>query len=106
MLRDVAARCGGGFRSLDAPNLYILGICLDGIGSATWGYSLMARSLAAHIAGKADLGMEPWIHHINHFDLVQFLAPRDPYNYPPTSWRQTYRELALNTPDTQPYPIP
>lgn len=105
-LGDIAARCGGAFRGLDAPNLYILGIGLDGIGSAPWASSLMGRSLAAHIAGRADLGVDPWQHHINHFELVNFLAPRDPHNYPADSWRQTYRDLALNTPDLQPYPIP
>ncbi|AMO24126.1 hypothetical protein GCM10027034_17080 [Ramlibacter solisilvae] len=106
VLGDVAARCGGAFRSLDAPNLHILGIGLDGIGSAPFAYSLMGRSLAAHIAGRADLGLEPVPHRLNHFELANYLAPRDPHNYPPSNWRQALRELALNTPDSQPYPIP
>ena len=33
-------------------------------------------------------------------------APRDPANYPPDSWEAHYRDLALNTPDERPYPIP
>jgi hypothetical protein len=105
VLNHVAARCGGGFRSLDAPDLYILGVGLDGIGSAPWAYSLMARSLMSHVRGLADLGLEPLRQRINHFDLVDFLAARDPHSYP-EGWRDAYRKLALDTPDTETYPIP
>ena len=45
-------------------------------------------------------------HKINHFDIVDYLAPRDPASYPPDTWQAHYRDIALNTPDEQPYAIP
>lgn len=102
----LAARCGCIFRSLDAANLYFPGVVLDGIGSATWSYSLMCRSLMSHIQGTASLDNQALPGRLNHFDLVDYLAPRDPASFPPDAWRTTYRDLALNTPDEQPYPIP
>lgn len=102
----LAARCGCIFRSLDAANLYFPGVVLDGIGSATWSYSLMCRSLMSHIQGTASLDNQPVAGRLNHFDLVDYLAPRDPASFPPEAWRATYRDLALKTPDEQPYPIP
>ncbi|MEO7393078.1 MAG: NAD(P)-binding domain-containing protein [Ramlibacter sp.] len=105
-LDALAARCGGVFRSLDAPNLYFPGVGLDGIGSGPWAYSLLQRSIMSHIRGTARLDNETLGHKINHFDLVDYLAPRDPASYPPDTWREHYRNLALNTPDDQPYPVP
>jgi cation diffusion facilitator CzcD-associated flavoprotein CzcO len=105
-LDELAARCGGGFRSVDAPDLYFPQVGLDGIGSAPWAYSLLAQSIVSHIRGTARLDMEPLPHRIHHFDLVEYLAPRDPGTYPDADWRQRFRALALGTPDDQPYPIP
>jgi hypothetical protein len=105
-LDALCARCGGVFRSLDAPNLYFPGVGLDGIGSAAWSYSLLSRSIMSHIRGTARFGNEVIGHKINHFDLVDYLAPRDPASYPPDTWRAHYRDIALNTPDEQPYAIP
>jgi len=105
-LDALAARCGCIFRSLDAANLYFLGVGLDGIGSAPWSYSLMCRSIMSHIGGTARLDNVALAHRLNHFDVVDYLAPRDPGSYPPDAWREHFRDLALNTPDEQPYPIP
>lgn len=105
-LEALGARCGCVFRSLDAQNLYFPGVGLDGIGSGPWAYSLMHRSIMSHIRGEARLDNEVLRHKVNHFDLVDYLAARDPASYPPDSWREHYRALALNTPDDQPYPLP
>lgn len=102
----LAARCGGIFRSLDAPNLYFPGVGLDGIGSAPWSYSLLSRSIMSHIRGTARLDDQMHGHKINHFEIVNYLAPRDPASYPPDTWRAQYHDIALNTPDEQPYAIP
>lgn len=103
-LDALAARCGG-FQSLDADNLYFPGLGLDGIGSATWAYALICRSVMSHIRGTARLSRTPVPHKINHFDLVEHLAPQDPASFP-GDWRAQYRALALQTPDDRPYPIP
>lgn len=105
-LDALAGRCACIFRSLDAANLYFPGVSLDGIGSAPWAYSLMCRSIMAHIKGDARLDLEPIGHRLNHFEIVEHLAARDPVSYPPDTWRAYYRELALDTADNQPYPIP
>lgn len=105
-LDALAARCGCIFRSLDAPNLYFPCVGLDGIGSAPWSYALLCRSIMSHIRGTARLDNEPLGYKLNHFDIVDYLAPRDPASYPGDTWRAHYRDLALGTPDGQPYPIP
>jgi cation diffusion facilitator CzcD-associated flavoprotein CzcO len=105
-LQALTARCRGIVRSADAPNLYFPGVGLDGIGSAPWAYSLLARSIMSHIRGTADLGDEVRQRRTNHFDLVEYLAARDPASYPPDTWRALYRTIALDTPDEQPYAIP
>ncbi len=105
-LDALCARCGGIFNSLDAPNLYFPGVGLDGIGSSPWAYSLLSRSIMSHIRGTAHFENKVVDHKINHFDIVDYLAPRDPASYPPDTWRAHYRDIALNTPDEQPYSIP
>lgn len=103
--KDLQRHSGGAFRCLDVPHLYFLATALDGIGSTSFAFSLSCRSLMSHIRGTADLGLEPVTHNINHFDLVGYLAPRDPENFKP-GWEAYYRDLQLNTPDDVPYPIP
>ncbi len=105
-LTALAARCGCIFRSLDAANLYFPSVGLDGIGAAPWAYSLLCRSIMSHIAGTAQLDNQVLGHNVNHFDIVDYLAPRDRASYPEHAWRLHYRDIALNTPDEQPYPIP
>ncbi|HRF83334.1 MAG TPA: hypothetical protein PLO34_02735, partial [Pseudoxanthomonas sp.] len=104
-VNQLCGRCGGIFRSLDAPDLYFPGVGLDGIGSAPWGYMLMARSIMSHIRGTARLDRVQAGHKINHFEIVRYLSQRDPASYPPGRGWDWYRELALNTPDDQPYPL-
>ena len=103
--QDLRQRCGGAFRSLDAPQLFFLAVGLDGIGSTSFAVSLSCRSIMSHIKGTADLGLEPVAHNINHFDLVPFLAKRDPASFA-AGWEKVYRDLQLGTPDDQPYPMP
>jgi hypothetical protein len=105
-LRALAARCGCIFRSLDADNLYFPSVGLDGIGAAPWAYSLLSRSIMSHIVGTAQLDNEVLGHNVNHFDIVDYLAPRDSESYPEPGWRGHYRDIALKTPDDQPYPLP
>lgn len=105
-LDGLATRCGCIFRSLDANNLYFPGVGLDGIGSSPWAYSLLCRTIMSHIQGTARLDEVAMGHKLNHFDIVNHLAPRDPASYPPDTWHAHYRDIALNTPDGQPYPIP
>jgi len=105
-LDALATRCGGIFRSLDAKDLYFPGVGLDGIGSAPWSYALLCRSMMSHIRGTARLDHDVLPCRLNHFDLVEYLASRDPASYPPDTWRAFYRDIALNTPDEKPYPIP
>lgn len=105
-LDALGTRCGCIFRSLDCADLYFLGVGLDGIGSAAWSYSLMCRSIMSHIRGTARLDKEALGQRLNHFDIVEYLAPRDPANYPPDAWHAHYRDIALNTPDDEPYPMP
>lgn len=105
-LNELGTRCGCGFRSLDAANLYFPGVGLDGIGAAPWAYALMARTIMSHIRGTAKLDMEPVPHRLNHFDLVTHLAPRDPGSFAPGAWREQFRRIALETPDEEAYAMP
>jgi hypothetical protein len=104
-VNQLCRRCGCIFRSLDAPDLYFPGVGLDGIGSAPWAYTLIARSIMSHIRGTARLDLEPADHKINHFEIVRHLAVRDPGSYPEGRGWDFYRAIALDTPDDQPYPL-
>ncbi len=104
---DLARRCGSLVRSLDEPNLFFLAVLLDvSVGSNTWSYAHAARTIVAHICGKAYLDTVPVQGKIPHFELAIFLAERDPYNYPPDAWRAEYERLALEYPRDDPLPIP
>lgn len=102
---ELAARCGGIFRSLDAPDLYFPGVQLDGIGAAPFAYALMARTLISHIRGRARLDMARVDHHVNHIDLLAYLAERDAESFG-ADWRRTWHAVVGSTPDDQPYPLP
>jgi cation diffusion facilitator CzcD-associated flavoprotein CzcO len=104
-LAPLRGRCGGLLRSIDVPNLYFPGVCLDGIGSATFAYALIARSLASHMRGTARFDFVPVDGNVNHFELVRYLAERDPASFAP-GWREQFRALALETPDEIAYPFP
>ena len=71
----------------------------------SWAYALLFRSIMSHIAGTAQLDNELLGYNSNHFDIVEHLAPRDAASYTADSWRAFYRDIALNTPDEEPYPI-
>jgi hypothetical protein len=60
----------------------------------------------SHIRGTAQLDLVPVDRKVNHFDIVNHLAPRDRGSYDPDAWQDQYRRQALETPDDQPYPIP
>jgi hypothetical protein len=104
-VNELCARCACIFRSLDAPDLYFPGVGLDGIGAAPWAYMLIARSIMSHIRGTARLDMLKIDHKINHFEIVRHLIPRDPGSYPEGRGWEFYRDIALHTPDDQPYPL-
>lgn len=103
---ELASRCACLFKSLDARNLFFLAVGLEATGSAPWSYAHACRSIVSHIRGKALLDDVPVARKVNHFDLVKFLAERDPENYPLDSWFSVYRDMALNHPDGVPMPIP
>lgn len=103
---ELAGRCGGVFRSLDAPDLYFPAVALDGIGAAPWANVLIGRSIMSHIRGTARLDLVPVGRNVNHFELVHYLAQRDPGTYTGARGWDYFRDLALTTPDDQAYPLP
>jgi hypothetical protein len=104
-VNELCARCACIFRSIDAPDLYFPGVGLDGIGAAPWAYMLIARSIMSHIRGTAQLDSVPAGHKINHFEIVRHLSRRDAGSYPEGRGWDFYRDIALLTPDDQPYPL-
>jgi hypothetical protein len=104
-VNQLCARCACIFRSIDAPDLYFPGVGLDGIGASPWAYMLIARSIMSHIRGTARLDMLKIDHKVNHFDIVRHLLARDPGSYPEGRGWDFYRDIALHTPDDQPYPL-
>ena len=104
-VNELCARCACIFRSIDAPDLYFPGVGLDGIGAAPWAYMLIARSIMSHIRGTAQLDSVPAGHKINHFEIVRHLSRRDAGSYPEGRGWDFYRDIALHTPDDQPYPL-
>lgn len=104
-VNELVGRCGCLVRSLDAPDLYAPGVGLDGVGATSWAYAHMARTIMSHIRGTAQLDLAPVGHKVNHFDLIRYLAPRDPGSFAP-DWEQQYRRIALETPDDVAYPMP
>lgn len=105
-LNAVAARCGGIFRSLDAPNLYFPSVVLDGIGAAPLSYALIARSIMSHVRGQACLDTAPQTGRVNHLEIARFLAQRDPGSYPEEHGWEEFRQQAMRVPDDQTYPLP
>lgn len=104
-LGELRAHCSGIFRSLDAPNLYFPSVFFDGIGSTAFDLSLIARSIMSHVRNSAKLDMAPIAHNINHLEIARYLAERDPGSYPEGRGWEYIRQLALNTPEDQPYPF-
>ena len=106
-LNDITRRCYSVFRSIDAPNLFLLapGV-LDSNTSTPWAYAHAAKSIMSHIAGGAVFETPPRHSMTNHFDLVKLLAPRDRENYPFGLWYVKYLWLAMCHPKGQPMPMP
>jgi hypothetical protein len=105
-LGDLSNRCGCIFRSLDAQRLYFLGVILGGSGSAPWAYSHACRTIISHIVRKTELDLAPVPETLDDFELIRFLAKRDPLNFPPGQWAGRYHELFLDLPEDEPLPIP
>lgn len=104
---QLARRCGSLFRALDAPNLFFLAPgLLESTSVTPWAYSHAARSIVAHIQGKAALGTEPVNHKLNYFDLAKFLATQDATNFPPDTWVKTYTAMVVDHLPEQAMPIP
>ncbi len=103
---ELLSRCACVFRSQDAPNLYFPGVGLDGVGATSWMFAMGAKTIMSHIRGTAQLDMAPTPHKMNHLDLIAHLATRDPATYPGGKGLDYYKELTLNLPDDQPFPMP
>ena len=106
-LNYVSGRCYSGFRSIDAPRLFLLapGV-LETNTSTPWAYAHVAKSIMSHIAGRPVFENPPRQTMTNHFDLVKLLALRDRGNYPFGLWYAKYLCLAICHPRAQPMPIP
>jgi hypothetical protein len=106
-LNEISARCYSVFRSMDAPNLFLLapGV-LETNTSTPWAYAHAAKSIMSHIAGSPVFVEPPRQALTNHLDLVKMLARRDRRNYPFGLWYLKYLWLALFRPKAQPMPIP
>lgn len=106
-LPGLARRCRGVFRSMDAPNLFLLapGV-LESNTTTPWAYAHAARSIMSQVAGRAVFDDPPVEGLTNHFDLVRMLARRDRRNFPWLRWRLKYLRLALGYPSARPMPLP
>jgi len=106
-MNDISRRCYSVFRSIDAPNLFLLapGV-LETNTSTPWAYAHVAKSIMSHIAGQPVFERPPRTTLTNHFDLVKMLAPYDRKNYPFGLWYVKYLWLALFHPRSRPLPLP
>ena len=106
-LNEISRRCYSVFRSIDAPNLFLLapGV-LETNTSTPWAYAHVAKSIMSHITGRPVFESQPRHTITNQFDLVKLLARRDRRNYPLGLWRIKYFRLAMFHPWSQPMPIP
>jgi hypothetical protein len=106
-LNEISARCYSVFRSIDAPNLFLLapGV-LETNTSTPWAYAHVARSIMSHIAGTSVFVDPPVRALTNHYDLVKMLAPHDRRNYSFGLWYLKYLRLAMFHPKARPMPIP
>jgi hypothetical protein len=105
-VNELAARCACVFRSLDEPDLYFPAVGLEGYGATSWNFAIMARSVMSHIVGRARLDLQPLPYRLNHLEMVRHLALRDPGSFAGADADAWCRDVGLNTPDDQPYPMP
>ncbi|MEO1656624.1 MAG: NAD(P)/FAD-dependent oxidoreductase [Pseudomonadota bacterium] len=93
---ELRARCRRMIASIDYPGLYFLGATLlDGNGTAPWGLSIMARTVATLIKSGRTLSDDPVVDNVNHWDALELFAPIDPVHYKPFLWRPQYLATAL-----------
>ena len=106
-LENIIPRCGGLFRALDAPNLFLLapGV-LDTNGSTPWAYAHAAKSIMSHVRGGKVFGTRVEKHRPYYFDLPRFLASRDRRNYPWMRWCARYFRQAFLDPRDRTLPLP
>ncbi|RAR67903.1 cation diffusion facilitator CzcD-associated flavoprotein CzcO [Paraburkholderia unamae] len=106
-MNELSARCYSVFRSIDAPNLFLLapGV-LETNTSTPWAYAHVARSIMSHITGSAVFVDPPVQALTNHYDLLKMLAPHDRRNYAFGLWYLKYLRLAMFHPKARPMPIP
>ena len=104
---DLVDRCASKFVSLAEPNLYFLapGIA-NGIGSLPWAYAHAARAIMTHIKGDCLFDSKPVARHLNHFDLIRFLAEHNPALYSAEGWPDRFVQLACRLPDNASLPLP
>lgn len=104
---DLVNRCASKFVSLSEPNLYFLapGIA-NGIGSLPWAYAHAARAIMSHIKGDCLFGSKPVSRHLNHFDLIRFLAEQNPVLYGTEGWPDRFVQLACQLPEDASLPLP
>ena len=106
-LGELSGRCCSGFRSIDAPNLFLLApAVLETSTSTPWAYAHAAKTIMSHISGPECFKKAPRQEMINHYELVKLLAKDDRRNYPRVQWYAKYLRLALWHPRSQPLPIP
>ena len=106
-LNDMARRCYSAFRSMDAPNLFLMAPGVLETNTATpWAYAHVARSIMSHINGAPIFVDSPRRAMTNHYDLVKMLARRDRRNYPRGRWFAKYFWLAMFYPKRHPLPLP
>lgn len=106
-LNDIIRRCYSVFRSIDAPNLFLLapGV-LDANTATPWAYAHAAKSIMSHIAGRTVFEGPPLQTLTNYFGLVKLLARQDRRNYPFGLWYVKYLWLAMCRRQSRPMPIP
>jgi thioredoxin reductase len=106
-LNDIISRCYSAFRSVDAPNLFLLapGV-LDANTSTPWAYAHAAKSIMSHIGGQAVFESPPPRTLTNYFALVKLLARCDRRNYPYVLWYVKYLWLVMFRRQSRSMPIP
>lgn len=82
--------------SADYPNLYFVGATLlDGSGTTPWGTAMIARTIAHLIKSGRPIGGPVIEDNVNHWDVLNVLAPIDRAHFWPGIWRAEYLAKAL-----------